>query len=221
LERTHRVLVEFIRHFVTQDQTDWDEWVKYAVFAYNTTPHSATGFTPFELMLGRIANLPGYLQKPPEQITYNLDSYVQELKRRLQHSYAVARERLEAAKKRSKEYYDKQIHVPRFRVGDLLLLQYESPRKNRSRKLGPSWIGPYTIKEIKGVNVTLQFRKGKHRTVHANRLKPFLCNLQMWITAWVACFLIVGGGSLDFRLEPIPESPGLEKPGYPPVNGEF
>lgn len=31
----------------------------------------------------------------------------------------------------------------------------------------------------------------------------------MWLTAWVACFLIVGGGCLDFRLERIPESPGL------------
>lgn len=173
LERTHRVLVEFIRHFVNQDQTNWDEWVKYAVFAYNTTPHSATGFTPFELMFGRIANLPGYLQKPPECVNYNLDSYVQELKQRLQHSYAIAKERLETAKRKSKDYYDKQIHIPKFQVGDLVLLQHESPRKNRSRKLGPSWIGPYTIRDIKGVNVTLQLRRGKQTTVHANRLKPF------------------------------------------------
>lgn len=104
LERTHRVLVEFIRYFVNQDQTNWDEWVKYAVFAYNTTPHSATGFTPFELMFGRIANLPGYLQKPPECVNYNLDIYVQELKQRLQHSYAIAKERLETAKRKSKDY---------------------------------------------------------------------------------------------------------------------
>ena len=31
----------------------------------------------------------------------------------------------------------------------------------------------------------------------------------MWLTACIACFLILEGGSLDFRLEPISESPGL------------
>jgi hypothetical protein len=103
-------------------------------------------------MFGRIANLLGCLQKR-ERVNYNLDSYVQELNQRLQHSYAVVNERLEAAKKTSKDYYDKQIHVPKFQVGDLILLQHESPRKNRSRKLGPGWRGPYTIKDIECAGV--------------------------------------------------------------------
>jgi hypothetical protein len=36
LERTHRALVEFTRHFVDGDQPDWDDCIKNAVFAYNT-----------------------------------------------------------------------------------------------------------------------------------------------------------------------------------------
>ena len=31
LERSHRVLAEYLRHYVSEDQTDWDEWVPYAV----------------------------------------------------------------------------------------------------------------------------------------------------------------------------------------------
>jgi transposase InsO family protein len=31
LERSHRVLAEYLRHYVREDQTDWDEWVPYAV----------------------------------------------------------------------------------------------------------------------------------------------------------------------------------------------
>lgn len=37
---------------------DWDRQVAAVVFAYNTTPHVATGFTPFFLAHGREAMLP-------------------------------------------------------------------------------------------------------------------------------------------------------------------
>ena len=46
LERTHRVLVEYLRCFILEDQSTWDRWLPYATFVFNTTPHTATGFTP-------------------------------------------------------------------------------------------------------------------------------------------------------------------------------
>jgi len=27
LERSHRTLAEYLRHYINKDQTDWDEWV--------------------------------------------------------------------------------------------------------------------------------------------------------------------------------------------------
>ena len=50
LERSHRVLAEYLRHYVHEDQTDWDEWVPYALSVYNTTVHTTTAYTPFELV---------------------------------------------------------------------------------------------------------------------------------------------------------------------------
>jgi hypothetical protein len=52
LQRTHRVLAEYLRHYVFEDQTNWDIWVPYAVYVYNTTVHSATKVTPFDLVYG-------------------------------------------------------------------------------------------------------------------------------------------------------------------------
>ncbi|KAL6421450.1 hypothetical protein ACFW04_013905 [Cataglyphis niger] len=31
---------------------NWDEWISFAMFTYNTMPHTATGYTPFELIYG-------------------------------------------------------------------------------------------------------------------------------------------------------------------------
>ncbi|KAJ8889684.1 hypothetical protein PR048_009185 [Dryococelus australis] len=43
-------LVKFFRHYVKHDQDDWDKWVPSAVFVFNTTPHSSTGFAPHKLL---------------------------------------------------------------------------------------------------------------------------------------------------------------------------
>jgi len=56
LEKSHRTLAKYLRHYINEDQTDWDEWIPYAMFTYNTTPHTA--YTPFELIYGHRATLP-------------------------------------------------------------------------------------------------------------------------------------------------------------------
>ena len=63
IERSHRVLAEYLRHYVNEDQTNWDAWMPFATYVYNTTHHSATGYTPFELMFGRLSTLPSALKK--------------------------------------------------------------------------------------------------------------------------------------------------------------
>lgn len=159
LERTHRVLVEYLRCFILDDQTNWDKWISYATFVFNTTPHTATGFTPHELMFGRKPNIPGVLQKEPPDVQYSYDNYVKELKSRLQSSYELAKGNLIAKKERSKEYHDKNINVPLFAVGDKVLLHDEKVRRGRSLKLSPPWIGPYEVTDVDDVNITLKLPK--------------------------------------------------------------
>jgi hypothetical protein len=92
VERSHRVLAEYLRHYVTEAQTTWDLWVPYGVYVYNTTIHSATKFTPFELVYGFKSEVPSALREAP-QVQYNYDNYLAELKGRLQSAHEVARHR--------------------------------------------------------------------------------------------------------------------------------
>ena len=84
IERAHRVLVDYIRCYILEDQRDWDLWIPYATFVLNTTPHSGTGFTLHELLFRIKSNIPGVLQKEPPEVMYDYNSYVQELQSRLQ-----------------------------------------------------------------------------------------------------------------------------------------
>jgi transposase InsO family protein len=114
LERSHRVLTEYLCHYVRDDQTNWDEWVPFATFVYNTTEHSATGYTPFELIFGRKLTLPSALKYNPDP-QYNYDDYVTEMRSRLQTAHKVAREDLVTNKVKSKEHYDKKRRVSNHR----------------------------------------------------------------------------------------------------------
>ena len=49
-EHSHKSLIEYPRSYVDADLGDWDQWVKYAMFVHNMTPHSATNYVPFQFL---------------------------------------------------------------------------------------------------------------------------------------------------------------------------
>jgi hypothetical protein len=44
--------------FVNTKKRNWDEYIDSVLFAYRTSVHASTGFTPFELVFGRQAHMP-------------------------------------------------------------------------------------------------------------------------------------------------------------------
>ena len=45
LERSHPVLAEFLKQYVSKDEA-WDEWLELATFFYNTNLHESLGYSP-------------------------------------------------------------------------------------------------------------------------------------------------------------------------------
>jgi transposase InsO family protein len=52
LERAHKIMVEYLRCFFNAQGTNWSIWLPYACFVYNTTPHTMTKYTPYEILFG-------------------------------------------------------------------------------------------------------------------------------------------------------------------------
>ena len=93
-ERSRKSLVEYLRSYVDADLSNRDQWVKYAVFLHNTTPHSTTSYMPFHLLFGRLPNLRGVLERQPPSPFYGYDTYVKEPETMLQCSNAMGRRNL-------------------------------------------------------------------------------------------------------------------------------
>lgn len=166
LERSHRTFTEYLRNFLDGDQNNWDTWLPYAIFCFNSTPHSATSLMPFEIIHGFLPNIPTSLKTNPTLI-YNYEDYITEIKNKLQNSYILAKQNLLKTKEKYKTLYDKNINPKVFKVGDIVFLKNEA-KKN---KLDPLWNGPYEITEITS-EYNSKIKIGRTlKIVNNNRLK--------------------------------------------------
>jgi len=111
LERSHRVLTEYLRNYVREDQTNWDEWVPYAVYVYNTT-----AYTPFELVYGFKSEVLSALREIPN-IQYNYGDYLAELRGRLQSAHEVARQKIILSKEEVRSTMTKILRHLKFKPG--------------------------------------------------------------------------------------------------------
>ena len=52
IERVNQVLEDILRAYVSKNQSNWEDYLPILEFAYNSTKHATTRFSPFMLMYG-------------------------------------------------------------------------------------------------------------------------------------------------------------------------
>lgn len=166
LENSHKVLGSYLRIQAQQQKTAWSLWIPYWCFSFNTTVHSETKYTPFELVFGRICNLPSNLMSHVDPL-YTFDNYPLEMKFRLQKAQEDARNNLLQSKHKRKTLYDRTANPINYEKNDLILIKSEV-----GNKLSEIYDGPYKVLEDLEPNVLVN-KNGKEVVVHKNRTKPF------------------------------------------------
>lgn len=166
IERNHRVLNEYFRAYLTDN--NWDEHLKNFTFCYNISFNASLqhNYTPYELVFARKCILPTELTDKIDPI-YNVDNYIKVSKFYLQKAHEHARALIEKSKIRNKEYYDRKSNPLNISVNDEILIQ-----KEPYNKLQNIYDGPHRVKEINGHNVTININ-GKKITLHKNRIRKF------------------------------------------------
>lgn len=166
LERSHLVLIEYLKQYVNKF-TEWDELLEYASFSYNTSIHESTGYTPYELVFGKLARQPSseIVNDIEKERTY--DDYLHQLITSIHDLQSLARECLIASKLKSKYYYDRKINPQDFQLNDQVFLLNEPKRG----KLGDQYSGPHIITDILPNGNIKLFVKGKVRIVHPNKIR--------------------------------------------------
>ena len=136
VERLNRSLIQMLRSIPESEKKKWKQHLPSLMFAYNSTTHSTTGYSPFYLMFGRESKLPIDCLLPFESANISNKSYkqfVQNWKESMKNAFQVANSRIKKSGEYNKKNYDKTIKQVSIEVGDRVLLR--NVDKDESKKL--------------------------------------------------------------------------------------
>ena len=173
LERWHACLKGMLKRS-GKDVKEWDRHLKYLLFAYRSTPHCTTGFSPFLLMFGREVRGPldilqeSWLDGDCE--TSTVFEWLTSVKAQMEELSVLVSEREKLAKVRMKNQYDRSSSQKEFVPGDMVLVW----KPGIHSKMGASWDGPFQIeRKVSPVNYVVQVPGNANRSkvLHVNMLK--------------------------------------------------
>ena len=175
VERFNRTLLSMLRCFVDDECDDWDKYLPYLIYAYNTSPNRVTGDTPFRLMYGRdpkpFIRLP---EVDPEKPVKSYTEYRERLEARMLAAYELAQKASLQEYERMKHRLRSNARYVELREGDLVWLKRMAFPSNLHRKLSRKYTGPWRIQKLDGPNVRISALgiEGQVRTVHRDHVKP-------------------------------------------------
>jgi ribosomal protein L21E len=171
VERFNRTLCDMLACYVNKEPEEWDKYLPFVTFAYNTAIQSTLKECPFYLFFGRAPLLPNDITINPRYNTRYDDHNVYAEK--WENAKKLAREHLFKAQTKQKENYDKGTKTSNYTVGEKVLLR--APPS--AGKFINRWNGPFIItRSYSNINYEIESyprTKQKPVVVHSNRLKPY------------------------------------------------
>ena len=147
-EIVNRTLETMLQAYTAQSKSSWADWLHLMEFTYNSTTHSSTGYSPFQLLYGfepkQALDFLG--QAYDERMTQpQTENFLKEL----QTHHEMARQAIAWAQEKQAVTYNKGHKPCEFKSGDLVLVNPHelewSEAKGEGAKLVQQWIGPFKI----------------------------------------------------------------------------
>ena len=176
VERVNKTLAEALRIFVKGKPRDWPSKLVMFEFAYNSSRHRTTGFAPFELLYGELPHTPASLAFGSQPRGASATAFAEGLL----SSQLAARDAIQEAQRRFREAHARARRGHAYRKGEEVLLSSEHlSLRGEKPKFFPKFVGPFVIKELRGVNtVELEIKRGTRFSlidpvVNVDRLRPY------------------------------------------------
>ena len=121
-------------------EEEWKEHIESILFAYRTSKHHSTGFTPFKLMYGREARLPIDLAVPntptavPSADDFNMK--LQHLQQAKAEVREIAGRNLAKSQERQKKNFDLRHSAPTMEVGQRAVVKNSRKLTRKGGKAG-------------------------------------------------------------------------------------
>uniref|UniRef100_A0A2N9HCQ8 Integrase catalytic domain-containing protein n=1 Tax=Fagus sylvatica TaxID=28930 RepID=A0A2N9HCQ8_FAGSY len=161
LKATNRMLLRILSKMVFDYGNDWKAHLADVLWAYRSSPKTATGFTPFSLVYGTDTISPTELVVPSPRVMQGSEletdaNMCAEARMADLEGLDEARDLAKAKSQRNYQkmanVYGKALRVRIFAEGQMVLKAAEFVRRNlpSPSKFSPNWDGPYIIREAHG-----------------------------------------------------------------------
>ncbi|KAJ9507876.1 hypothetical protein QJQ45_021195 [Haematococcus lacustris] len=177
-ERANRTVEDMLRPYVNDHKSDWDQHLAAVEFAYNSSEHAGTGFTPFYLNYGQHPTTPSALLLPPPTLVPS--QAAEDFVTSMRNNLTAARSALQRSIDTQKLHADQHRRHEEFEVGDLVLLSCANLNLQtavNSAKLQPRFVGPFKVlAKHSPVSYKLDLPSSMRilPTFHISRLWPYL-----------------------------------------------
>jgi hypothetical protein len=167
-----------LRTFVNKEQTDWNVYLPSVAYAVNTSFSKTLGQTPFYMLYRRMPINPAEINLPdPGRMPKQAYQILEEIVQNQTQAHSIATKKIEKAKTKMKDRYDKKVFIPRaLKIGSMVYLNKPVAQgKDLKRKLCSFFFSPYVITTFLSPGIVklrhLSDGKFMQKLVHISRLK--------------------------------------------------
>ena len=182
-ERLNRTLEAGLRAYADKKGTEWADWLPMVESFYNSSTHSSTGKTPFEMNGVVWEDSVTCAMRSPMMDGLKRQS-AEDILNGMKMAWEDARMMLMASREKMKVNADKHRRDEVYAVGDRVLLKTDH-LSTHSSKLDDPYIGPFPVTRVSdhGVNVWLQLPKvysKVHQPFHIEKVKRYTPSVIPW-----------------------------------------
>lgn len=147
VERINALLEDYLRHYVSLEQTDWAHWLALAEFSYNNTPSASTKCSPFFAIHGFHPRFNSLVASSNIPAADEFVAHLQNVQNQLV-------ENLTRAKEAQSRFYNKGRRVDvSYSPGEYVWLSRRHIKTRRQiSKLDVRRLGPFKVKRMIGKN---------------------------------------------------------------------
>jgi hypothetical protein len=192
LEHVNHTICDMINCLMVDSPFSWNQLLRLAMLAYNTSVQESTQETPAIMMFGRQLILPLDLAGPNLLPDGKIDEfnceqeYVLKLQKKLHLVHDTAREKMKHAALKQSKQYNNRLKLIEYEEGSQVYYYYPVKTHDSGKECYYQWQGPYNVVS-KLCDSLYRIQKGprfKSFVVHHNKLKPALCRNEV-DTSWI------------------------------------